>query len=308
MSANKAKWTNVRHASQWRETIENYANPVLGDLPVSSVDTGLVTRVLEGLWQEKPETGSRLRGRVEAVLDFARVRGWREGENPARWRGHLQLLLPAPTAAKQAVRRAAGRAEHFASMPYDEIPGFLSRLRAVGGIPARALEFQILTAARPGEAIGARWDEIDLERRLWTVPPERMKSGREHRVPLSEPALAILRAMAEVRCNDFVFPGLHRNRPITPPRGVLTRLGCTATLHGFRATFRSWASERTAFPHEVCELALGHLVADPVLRAYQRSDLVERRRSLAEAWAMYLSVPAPQHGGEVVDLGDRRRG
>ena len=246
----------------------------------------------------KPETASRLRGRIEAVLDWATVRGYRKGENPARWRGHLDKLLP----ARSKVRKV----EHHPALPYVELADFITALRSQDGIAARALEFLILTATRTGEVIGARWDEIDLEEKIWIVPAARMKAGREHRVPLSTAALAILSEMKESRESDFVFPGGKKGKPLSNMAmlAVLKRMDRgDLTAHGFRSSFRDWAAERTNFPREVAEMALAHVVDDKVEAAYRRGDLFEKRRQLMEAWARFCETTRPQ--AEVVPISKR---
>jgi integrase len=267
VAAHKAGWRNEKHAAQWPSTLEAYVYPVLGNLAVQAIDTGLVTRAIEPIWTEKPETASRVRGRIEAVLDWATARGFRAGENPARWRGHLKNLLPA--------RNRVQRVHHHAALPYAEISGFLLHLRQQDGIPARALEFLILTAARAGEVIGARWEEINLGERLWTIPAERMKGGREHRVPLSDAALAIVDAMADIRQSEFVFPGAKAGRSLSNMAMLMLmrRMGRgNLTIHGFRSSFRDWAAERTSYPAEVAEMALAHAVGAAVGAAtYSRS-------------------------------------
>ncbi len=295
IEAHKAGWRNPKHAAQWPATLASYAYPLFGELPVQAVDTGLVMKVLEPIWTTKPETASRVRGRIEAVLDWATARGYRQGENPARWRGHLENLLP----KKSKVRAVA----HHAALPYAELGSFMAELCGQEGIAARALEFTILTAARTGEVIGARWDEINFAERLWTVPPERMKAGKEHRVPLSAPALAILEKMQEIRHTDFLFPGHRGSRPLGPMAMVqlLKRMGRTdLTVHGFRSSFADWVTERTNFPREVVEIALAHTIENRVEAAYRRGDLFQKRRQLADAWARYCMAPAMT--AEVVSL------
>lgn len=282
IAAHRASWRNEKHAAQWLATLQAYAFPVFGALPVAAIDTGLVLKVLEPLWATKSETASRLRGRIESVLDWARVRGFREGENPARWRGHLDHLLP----AKAKVRRV----EHHAALPYAEMPKFFTILADQPGMSALALRFAILTAARTGEVLGARWDEIDLEAGVWTIPATRMKAGREHRVPLSGPALEILQGLAEARAGDVVFFGQKADRPLSNMSMLmaLRRMDrADITTHGFRSAFKDWASEQTDFPSEVSEMALAHVVGDKVEAAYRRGDLIEKRRALAEAWAKF---------------------
>lgn len=290
ITAHAAGWRNPKHAAQWPATLETYVYPVFGSLPVAAVDVGLVMKAVEPIWSAKPETASRVRGRIESVLDWATARGHRQGENPARWRGHLENLLPK--------RSKVQRVEHHAALPYSEIAGFLQDLRRHDGIAALALQFAILTAARTGEVIGARWDEINLAERLWTVPADRMKAGKEHKVPLTDAALAIVNAMAAIRSSDWVFPGASGQRPISNMSMLmlLRRMGRgELTVHGFRSTFADWSAERTNFPSEVREMALAHAVGDKVEAAYRRGDLFDKRRQLAEAWARYC---APEPAGE----------
>ena len=290
ISSHRAGWRNGKHAGQWSATLATYAYPLIGGLPVQSVDTGLVLKVLEPIWTAKPETAGRLRGRIESILDYAKARGYRDGENPARWRGHLDKLLPARSNVHQV--------EHHAALPYDELPDFLARLREQEGIAARALEFLILTAARTGEVIGARWDEIDLSRKTWTIPAGRMKAHREHRVPLSARALATLDEMKASRQEDaheaFVFPGRKSKTPLSNMAFLmlLRRMGRgDLTAHGFRATFTTWASERTSFQKEIVEASLAHVIGDRVEQAYRRGDLFEKRRKLIDAWAKFCEQP-----------------
>jgi integrase len=292
IAAHKTGWKNPKHAAQWPATLETYVYPFFGALPVQSVDVGLVMKAIEPIWTTKPETASRIRGRIESVLDWATVRKFRKGENPARWKGHLDHLLPAPTKAKRAARKENGRTEHHPSLPYAELRAFIVELRSQEGFTARALEFAILTAARTGEVIGAKWEEINFAERVWTVPMERMKSDREHRVPLSDAALAILAQMRAIRSTEFVFPGLRAGKPLSDMSllMLLRRMGRgDLTVHGFRSTFRTWAAERTAFPREIAEMALGHVVGDAVERAYQRGDLFQKRRQLADAWTRFCA-------------------
>ena len=283
IASHDAGWKNERHRGQWRATLATYCYPVLAGLPVQTVDTALVLKVLEPMWTQKPETASRVRGRIESILDWAKAHGNRDGENPARWRGHLDNLLP----AKSKVRRV----EHHAAMPYREIGMLMAKLRAETTASARALELLVLTATRVSETLSARWEEVDVEQRMWTIPPGRMKSGREHRVPLSARAIAILKEMADVRHNEYVFPGVKQGRPLTRNvfDALFPRLELTVTPHGFRSSFRDWAAETTNFPREAAELALAHAVGDSVERAYQRGDLLEKRRKLMEAWAAFCA-------------------
>ena len=291
IASHKAGWRNEKHKYQWSATLNAYAYPLIGGLPVQSVDTGLALKVLEPIWTTKPETASRVRQRIENVLDFAKVRGFRDGENPARWRGHLDKLLP----ARSKVRRV----EHLAALPYVALPAFLADLRGREAAAARALEFLILTAARTGEVISARWTEIDLVDKTWTVPAEHMKAHREHRVPLSPRALAILREMqAAPNCDNphgLVFPGHRAGKPLSNMAFLmlLRRMGLDdLTVHGFRATFKTWASERTSFQNEIVEAALAHVIGDKVEQAYRRGDMFEKRRRLMQAWSDYCGKPA----------------
>lgn len=286
IAAHRPAWRNPKHAAQWGSTLESYVYPMFGNLAVQAVDVGLVLKAIEPIWTAKPETASRVRGRVESILDWATARGYREGENPARWRGHLENLLP----ARSKVRRV----EHHAALPYDEISAFAAELCREEGVAARGLEFAILTAGRTGEVIGARWSEINIAEQLWTIPAERMKAGKEHRVPLSEAALAIVEKMQKIRADDdFVFPGGKAGRSLSNMAFLmlLRRMGRgDLTAHGFRSSFRDWAAERTTFPAEVAEMALAHTVADKVEAAYRRGDLFQKRRQLAEAWAKFCAA------------------
>lgn len=284
IEAMQPSWRNEKHAAQWKMTLRDYAAP-LRRLPVDRVSTEDVLSVLKPMWTEKPETASRLRGRIERVLDAAKAQGLRIGENPARWRGHLDQLLP----KRQRLTRG-----HHAAMNYAEVPTFLADLQARQTTAALALEFAILTAARSGEVLGARWQEFDLERAVWTVPAMRMKAGREHRVPLSRRALKIAKAMHEVRDSDFVFAGQKQGHPLSVMalEMVLRRMKIEdATVHGFRSGFRDWAAECTNFSNEVCEAALAHVIENKAEAAYRRGDLFDKRRKLMEAWAHYCAAP-----------------
>jgi integrase len=304
ISAHESSWRNPKHRAQWRATLTTYAFPIIGDLPVSSVDVALVLRILEPLWSEKRETAGRLRGRIECVLDWASARKYRAGDNPARWRGHLDKLLAAK--AKHSVR-------HHPALAYKDLPAFMTELRWREGLSARALEFVVLTAARTGEAIGATWDEIDLGERVWRVPGSRMKGGRPHTVPLSGRALAILEGLPRIQGCPFLFPGLK-------PGSSLSNMAMLELMrdmrpgfvpHGFRSTFRDWAAECTAHPAWVAEAALAHVVADRVEAAYRRGELLEKRRGLMADWAIFCGAPSsralassqdvlqrPGHGGQ----------
>jgi integrase len=285
IEAQRAGWRNAKHRAQWTNSLAAYVTPIFGSLPIQRIDVDLVVKALGPIWSTKPETGARVRGRIERILDWAKVRGFRQGENPARWRGHLDVLLPARSKVRQV--------EHHAALPYSEIDTFMAALRTREGLAARALEFAILTAARTGEVLGARWDEVDLEAKVWTLPASRMKGGREHRVPLSRAAVALLKNMQTVHPNDLVFPGDRRGKPLSNMSMLMTlrRMGRNdLTAHGFRSTFRDWAAECTNFPAEVAEAALAHVIGDKVEAAYRRGDLFEKRRRLMDAWAAYCQT------------------
>jgi len=285
ISAHEISWRNEKHRQQWRNTLTTYVSPVFGGASVQTVDIDLVMKVIEPLWSAKTETARRVRGRIEVILDWARVRGYRSGENPARWRGNLDHLLPARSKVR-AVR-------HHAALPHSEIGAFMQDLGKMEGASAAALEFLILTVARTGEIIGARWPEIDLKNSIWVVPAARMKSGREHRVPLSLAAIAVIRRMAGSK-EDFVFPGRSPGTPLSN-MALLMTLGRmnrgNITAHGFRSTFRDWAAECTNFPRDVVEMALAHVIEDKTEAAYRRGDLFEKRRRLMDAWSGHCEKP-----------------
>ena len=287
---------NEKHRAQWKMTLTVYAGP-LRPKPVDKIETTDVLAVLRPIWQEKPETASRLRGRIERVLNAAKAKGLRSGENPAAWRGHLENLLP----KRQKLTRG-----HHAAMPYADVPAFVARLREREAVAALALEFSILTAARSGEVLGARWSEVDLDARVWTIPAKRMKAGREHRAPLSESALAVLEKFGEARVSEFIFPGQGAGRPLSEMalRRMLGLVANVVTVHGFRSSFRDWAGNETHFPRELAEAALAHVVGDKAEQAYRRSDALEKRRALMEAWAAYCE---PSSADEKVTL-LRRKG
>jgi integrase len=302
LAAHEAGWRNAKHRAQWPSTLTTYASPVIGRLPVADVSTDHVVAILEPIWRTKPETAGRVRGRIEAILDYAKVKGWRVGENPARWRGHLSHMLPA--------RGKVARVVHHAALPWAEVATFMARLAQQEGVAALALRWTILTAGRTGEALGATWGEMDMQAALWTVPAERMKAGREHRVPLSEPALAVLAQVAELRAHGGpdapVFPGQSLTRPMSNMAMLmlLRRMGRTdLTAHGFRSTFRDWVSEATNHPGEVAEAALAHTLGSKVEAAYQRGTMLEKRRKLMADWAAFCTAPAP--AGNVVALPGR---
>ena len=284
ITAHGAAWKNQKHVAQWKATLRTYVSPVFGSLPVQVVDVALIMKVLEPIWTTKPETAARIRGRIESVLNWAKTRGYRTGENPALWKGHLSNLLPAHS--------KIAKVKHHAALPYDQTSHFIDALRRQDGIAPLALEFAILTAARTGEIIGARWAEIDLEAKVWTVPASRMKNGREHRVPLSVEALAVLTKVSQGEPEEFVFAG-RKKRPLSNMAFLmlLRRMGHDKlTGHGFRSTFRDWAAERTNFQAEIAEAALGHVVGNKVEAAYRRGDFFEKRRRLMEAWAQFATT------------------
>ena len=295
IKAHRAGWRNSKHADQWQNTIATYCSKIIGALPVNQIDTGLVLRVLEPIWASKRETAGRLRGRIESILDWARVRGFREGDNPARWRGHLDQTLP-PQQRQRSIK-------HHPALPFGEVGAFMEALRAEEGAAARALEFAILTAARTGEIIGARWEEVDMSERTWTIPGARMKARREHRVPLSQPATALLRKLHDNKEGDYVFPGRTASKPLSNMAmlALLKRMKRSdVTTHGFRSSFRDWAAERTSYPREVCEMALAHAVSDQVEAAYRRGDLFDKRRRLMGEWAKHCENTAG--AGKVVSI------
>lgn len=275
-----AEWRNEKHRQQWVMTLNEYAAPIR-NRPVNEIDTDDVLGVLRPVWQTRPETASRLRGRIEHVLDAARAKGFRQGPNPALWRGHLDKLLPKHSKVARG---------HHAAMPYEQVAKFLGEVRKRGAMGALAIEFTVLTAARTGEVLGATWDEIDLKSALWTIPAERMKAGRTHRVPLPGRAIAILRKLEKTRAGDFVFPGRKAGRPLSnmSMEMILRRMKVEdATMHGFRSSFRDWVGNETDFPREIAEAALAHVVGDAAEQAYRRGDALEKRRSLMKAWAGY---------------------
>jgi integrase len=297
--AHEASWRNPKHRQQWPNTLSTYVYPVIGSLPVQAIDVGLVTKILEPIWQEKPETASRVRGRIETVLDWATARGYRAGDNPARWRGHLDQLLPKKTKVRKV--------RHQPAMPYRNIPGFMAQLRAQNSTSARGLEFTVLAAVRTSETIGATWGEIDLKAKTWTIPPTRTKAEREHRVPLSARALEILQSLPREKGNPHLFIGARKGKGLS----VITMLellrgldGNGFTVHGFRSSFRDWCAEQTNYPRELAEAALAHVLQDKTEAAYQRGDLLEKRRRLMDAWEKYclaaprqsVVVPLARHG------------
>lgn len=295
IEANSPAWRNAKHGDQWRNTLATYASPVIGALPVSKIETAHVLRILSPIWSTKTETATRVRGRIEKILDWAKVQGYRSGDNPAAWRGHLSEALPTPSKVADA--------GHHAALPWVEVGGFMVALRAAQGVGARAMELIILTATRTSEVLNAKWTEFDLDAGIWVIPKERMKGFREHRVPLSSAALAVLeKAKAESTGGEFVFVGRKT--------GALSNMACLQTLkrmgrsdltvHGFRSTFRDWVSESTSYPRDVAEMALAHAIEDKSEAAYRRGDLIEKRRALMSDWAAHCAVA--RVSGDVVAI------
>jgi integrase len=284
IAAHRDEWRSQQHAQEWPRSLTQHVFPTLGSLPVSTIDTALVVKALGNVWQSAPETGARLRGRIAAILDWATVSGYRTGDNPARWSGHLEHLLAAPRKR---------RIEHLAAMPWRDVPSFMQKLRGTDSVAARALEFAILTAARTGEVRGAVWNEVDLDSAVWSLPGERTKSGREHRVALSPRCMQILKEVRPLaRQGQHVFPGIKGGLGESAFLKLLKSLGhADITVHGFRSSFRDWAGEATNFPREVCEAALAHATGDRVERAYRRGDLFQKRAALMQAWAAYCGKP-----------------
>jgi integrase len=298
LEARAGEWRNEKHREQWRVALTE-TTATLRARPVDEIDTEAVLGALKPLWGDKTETASRLRGRIEAVLDFAKAQGHRAGENPARWRGHLAHLLP---------KRGKLARGHHAAMAYQDVPAFVDRLRQIDTIPARALEFAILTAGRSGEVYGATWAEIDLENRVWVIPAERMKAAREHRVPLCGRAVEIIEQMGMVKVGEFVFPGRRTGKPLShiAMAKVLKRMGVEdATVHGFRSAFRDWAGNETEFAREVAEAALAHVIGDKAEQAYRRGDALDKRQALMATWERYL-LPEPARGAAVLRFAKRR--
>jgi integrase len=284
-------WRNKKHTKQWISSLRTYVSPYFGNIDVRQVTTPLVLRALKPIWETTTVTASRVRGRIERILSWAAVQGYRAGENPARWRGHLEELLPNPSKLKKT--------RHFSSMPYQTLGEFLQLLETRKGIAARALALTILTARRTSEVLHAKWGEIDFARQVWVVPGARMKNGDEHCVPLNDASLEILRSLKRGSNSNWVFPGA-KGKPLSSASmlAVLRRLGKTETVHGFRSSFRVWAAEKTAFPRELAELALAHKVGTPTEQAYQRSDLFEIRRTLMRNWAGWCATAEPHAGTE----------
>lgn len=293
-----ARWKNDKHRSQWESTLKTYCSPVFGNLAVKDVDTAFVLRALEPIWTKKNETATRVRSRIENVLSWATVRGYRTGDNPARWVGHLKQLLPNLEKSK--------RVKHHAALTFLEIGQFFMELRAVEGVAARALEFTILTAARTNEVIAAKPEEFNFNDLVWTIPPERMKAHREHRVPLSPRAVAIVREMMAIR-GPYVFDGIREDSHLSNMAmlSLLRRMGKTFTVHGFRSSFRDWAAECTSYPRDVCEMALAHVISDKTEAAYRRGDLFDKRRRLMNDWEKYCGTT--NRKGSVIPLKASKR-
>jgi integrase len=294
VDAKSVEWSNPKHAAQWPATLTKYAYPTIGKMHVADVQQTHVLQILEPIWATKTETASRLRGRIENILDWAKARGYRKDENPARWRGHLDKLLSAPEKTTKTI--------HHPAVPVTEVAAFYAALQQRSGMAARALEFALLTAARSGEVRGATWAEIDLDAGLWIVPAERMKARKEHRVPLSASAIQLVRALPRLEGSEFVFPA--------PRAGALSDMALTAVMrrmelkfvpHGLRSTFRDWTAERTSYPRDLAEMALAHTVGDKVEAAYRRGDMLERRAKMMQTWAEFLATPAAS-GEKVVTL------
>jgi integrase len=299
IASKEAGWKNAKHSSQWEATLKTYVYPIFGKVDVRDVDTGLVMKSLEPIWREVPETASRVRGRIETVLDWAKVRGHRAGDNPARWRGHLEVLLP--------LKSKVAPVEHFAALPYAELGDFLTDLRGRPATAARALEFLILTSARTNEALGCSWEQINLQDKTWTVAGENMKSTRAHRVPLTGHALRMLEAVEPKDRRGYVFPSARGGQMSNMAMlKLLERMGREdITVHGFRATFKTWATECTNFQRETVEAALAHAAGDKMEAAYQRGDLFEKRRRLMSAWDEFCSNPSVKQGSNVLILREK---
>jgi integrase len=287
IGSHEGTWRNPKHRQQWRNTLKTYAYPVIGNLPVADVDTPLVLKIIEPIWHTKTETAKRVRGRIERVLNSAKAKGFRQGENPAQWRGHLDQILPAPSKVRRVI--------HHPALPYRELPALMAALRSRDSISARALEFTILNAARTNEALGATFDEINDRTKLWTVPAERMKGHREHNVPLTARALAIVEEMNAQRISDYIFPGMRKDEPLSDMAmlelvrgfGLLDKAGAGITVHGFRSTFKDWAMEQTTYPDFLSEMALAHISGDKAREAYARAELIKKRRALMNAWEAF---------------------
>lgn len=284
IDSQRAGWKNVKHASQWINTLRTYTFPTIGRLPPAEVTTEHLVKILKPIWTEVPETASRVRNRIELVLDAAKAVGLREGENPARWRGHLDKLFPKRSKVRQV--------RHHPALPWQEAPAFMTELAKHKSLSHRAMEMTILTCCRTSEVLGASWDEIDIKEGIWTIPAERMKAGKSHRVPITEQLETILKSLPMVDNNPYLFPGQRSGKPLSNMSMlmVLRRMKSEhVTVHGFRSTFRDWAAENTAHPRDVCEQALAHALESAVESAYRRGDMFEKRKILMEDWSKYLS-------------------
>lgn len=300
--AHRRSWKNAKHARQWVSTLKTYARPVMGDRQVDDIGTDEILKILTPIWTSKTDTAKRTQGRIENILDFAAARKYRDASNPARWRGHLDKLLPKPSRVRTVT--------HHPAMPYTELPGFMEVLRANDSISASALRFLILTATRTGEVLNAKWNEIDLDARVWSIPAERMKTRREHRVPLSDEAVSVLTQLPRIAGNPYLFPGSRHSRPLSNMallqlmRGMGYGVGGEKgpyVPHGFRSSFRDWSGEVSSFPRDVAEMALAHVIESKVEAAYRRGDLFQKRAKMMEAWANYVSLSTDS--SRVVTLG-----
>ncbi|MBT4890192.1 MAG: tyrosine-type recombinase/integrase [Rhodospirillales bacterium] len=299
IDAHISSWKNAKHGSQWRNTLTTYAFPILGNIPIQDVSTGMVLEVLEPIWTTKTETASRVRGRMESILGWAKSREYRKGENPARWKDHLGNILPQKTKVSHV--------KHHAALPYEQIGRFMEELRSKKSNSSQGLELLILTATRTGEVIHATWNEIDFNKQLWTIPAERTKTKKEHRVPLSGDAMNVLIEMKKNASSDYIFPGARKGRPLSNMAFLqcLKRMGRgDLTAHGFRSSFRDWAAEQTNYPSEVAEMALAHTVGDKVEAAYRRGDLYNKRCKIMESWAKYCAT-IPGDSDNVISIYDK---
>lgn len=296
IDAKSVEWKNVKHGQQWVNTLETYADPIIGKLLVADIRQEHILKVLQPIWKTKTETATRLRGRIELVLDWATVAGFRQGDNPARWRGHLEVLLPKPGKIAKVV--------HHEALPIDELPAFMVELRKHEGTGAQALELLILTATRSGEVRGATWSEIDLDATTWTIPAARMKANKEHRVPLSKQAINLLQKLPRIEGTDLVFPGRKDNKTLSDMTltALMRRMGTEAVPHGFRSVFRDWAAERTNYPHQLAEMALAHTIGNKVEEAYRRGDMLAKRAQMMSAWATFCDKPISVKSGQVVPM------
>ncbi|MCC3304203.1 tyrosine-type recombinase/integrase [Sneathiella sp. HT1-7] len=298
IDARSPEWKNIKHLRQWSATLEKYVFPVFGALPVKDVDMGLVLKALEPIWTTKTETASRVRQRIEKILDWAKVRKYREGENPARWHGNLDMVLPSPSKIQKI--------EHFKALPYEDVAAFVSLLRKKDSYSAMGLELIILTACRTGSLINAKWEDFNFDKKEWIIPAENMKAGKEHRVPLSPAVIAVLEKLLAVRQNEYVLPGANGKGHASNMAllQLIKRMGYggRVTPHGFRSTFKDWASERTAYPNEVSEMALAHSVGNKVEAAYRRGDLFDKRKRIMDDWAEYCSKPESENVNNVIEI------